>query len=68
MQANRTLHADALALKARWKEDELGGILPGLKEAVDRIFESGQTMLNGHSSKLTLLKLLIHGKNIPSEE
>ncbi|KAI9568143.1 hypothetical protein HD554DRAFT_2038970 [Boletus coccyginus] len=67
VRANRTLRADALALKAKRKAEELGGILPRLEAAVDQIFESGRTILNGHSSKLTVLKFLIHGENVPSE-
>lgn len=67
VRAKRTLRANALALKAKRKADELGGILPGLDAAVDKVFERGRTVLNGRSSKLTVLKLLMHGEDIPSE-
>jgi hypothetical protein len=67
VRANKTLRANALALKASRKPHELGGILAGLDAAVNAIFELGRTLLNGHSSKLTVLKLLMHGEDVPSE-
>ncbi|KAG6371993.1 hypothetical protein JVT61DRAFT_9012 [Boletus reticuloceps] len=67
VRASRGLRAKALALKDRLKPDELGGILQGLAEAVNGLFRLGQTLLNGRSSKLTALKIIIHGANIPSE-
>lgn len=65
--ASRMLHARALALKAKWTVGEIGGILRGLEVAVDVCFERGRTVLNGRASKLTALKMLMHGANIPSE-
>ncbi|KAG6371343.1 hypothetical protein JVT61DRAFT_9539 [Boletus reticuloceps] len=66
VRASHGLRAKTLALKDRLKPDELGGILQGLAEAVNSLFRLGQTLLNGRSSKLTALKIIIHGANIPS--
>ena len=67
VRAKRTLCTNTLALKAKRKVDKLSGILPGLDAAVDKVFKRGCTVLNGRSSKLTVLKLLMHGEGIPSE-
>ncbi|KAG6369839.1 hypothetical protein JVT61DRAFT_13396 [Boletus reticuloceps] len=67
VRASRALRAKTLALKDKLKADELGGILQGLPVAVDGLFQLGRTLLNGHSSKLTALKVVIHGASIPSE-
>ncbi|KAH0826859.1 hypothetical protein J3R83DRAFT_4395 [Lanmaoa asiatica] len=64
---SRRLREAALALKDKHKDGELGGILSGLDKAVDRHFERGRTVLDGHGSRLTLLKTIIYGSNIPSE-
>ena len=66
--ASRVLRGKALALKGRLKAEELGGILQPLPVVVDALFKLGRTLLDGHSSKLTALKIIIHGANIPSEE
>lgn len=67
VRASRTLRERALALKDRLKADELGSILQVLPAAVNGLFKLGRTLLDGHSSKLTALKVIIHGANIPSE-
>ena len=56
-----------MALKDRLKPDEFGGALRALVPAVDSLFQLGRTLLNDRSSKLTALKVLIHGANIPTE-
>jgi hypothetical protein len=57
----------ALDLKSQHTSDEHNGIFVRLAVAVDHHFEKASTILEGHPHKLTLAKILVHGKNIPRE-
>jgi hypothetical protein len=67
VRGDRKRRRAALDLKSQHTNDEHNGIFVRLAVAVDHHFEKASTILEGHPHKLTLAKILIHGKNIPRE-
>lgn len=54
-------------IKSPHTDGEHNGIFNRLADAVHDHFEKASTILDGHPHKLTLAKILIHGKSIPRE-
>ncbi|KAG1718894.1 uncharacterized protein EDB91DRAFT_1258099 [Suillus paluster] len=57
----------AQEIKKQHADKEHDGILTRLAETVDDHFHKAATILDGHPQKLSLSKILVHGKNIPRE-
>jgi len=60
---NRAAHD----IKSHHTDVEQDGIFVRLTNAVDDHFEKAATILDGNPNKMTLAKILVHGRNIPRE-
>ncbi|KAG0692522.1 hypothetical protein DFH29DRAFT_882371 [Suillus ampliporus] len=54
-------------LKKKHTAEEYDGVLNRLADAVSHHFEKASTILDGHPHKLSLCKILVHGRNVPRE-
>ncbi|KIK81861.1 hypothetical protein PAXRUDRAFT_27760 [Paxillus rubicundulus Ve08.2h10] len=64
---NKRLREAAMKLKEKSVDGKLGDLLASPEQTVDLHFEVRWKMLDDHGSKLTILKMLMHGANILSK-